>query len=415
MASLRTKKTRTGTSYIVCFRFGGRLYNRSLGEVAEGEAVARRKRVEATLHDVSTGRLTVPPDADAGLFILSDGKLAEKPKAAVQDEPVTLKTLWERYKADLPEGAKEKSSQATEALHARHLLKLLGESTPVTSLTVENLQRYVARRSKQKGFRGRVKPRTIRKEIASLRMLWNTYALPRKIVSVDFKSHFGKVLYEKEKEKPPFQTWDQIERQVARGGLTEHQIAALWNGLFLDAEQIKAVLEDVKKVEWAPAWVYPMFVMAAMTGARRSELLRSRVADWDDRHAGTGHLRERKRSSETTTRRMVTVVPQVAQAIDAYLLKHPSGEILFCDEANLRLTPKSADYWFGRVLEGSKWAVLRGWHAFRHSFASVFAATGIDQRTIDSTLGHQTEAMKKRYRHLFPQQQRAAFAAVFGN
>lgn len=415
MASLRTKKTRTGTSYIVCFRFGDRLYNRSLGEVTPGEAEARKKRVEATIYDINIGRLTVPPAADAGLFILSDGKLAEKLKAVVQDEPVTLKKLWEQYKADLPEGAKERSSQKTEALHVKHLLSLLGESTAVTALTVKDLQGYIGKRSRQKGFRGKVKPRTVKKELGTLRMLWNTFALPRKIVTVDYKSHFGKLLYDKEKEKPPFQTFSQIERQIARGGLNADQIAALWDGLFLDAGQVKEVLEHVSGIQWAPAWVYPMFVLAAMTGARRSEMIRSRLADWDDRHNRTGHFRERKRSSETTTRRMVTVVPQVAQALDAYLLKHPGGEFLFSDEADVRLTPKSADYWFGRVLEGSKWSVLRGWHVFRHSFASVLAARGIDQRIIDGTLGHQTEAMKERYRHLFPQVQEAAFAAVFGS
>lgn len=121
MASLRTKKTKTGISYIVCFRFGGHLYNRSVGEVPEGVAEAQKKRVEATIHDLNTGRLALPPDdADMGLYIMSDGKLTEKPKAAekVEDEQFTLKLLWERYKADLPEGAKEMSSQKTEGLHA---------------------------------------------------------------------------------------------------------------------------------------------------------------------------------------------------------------------------------------------------------------------------------------------------------
>ena len=144
MASLRTKKTRTGTSYIVCFRFGGKLYNRSLGEVPRGEAESRRKRVEATIHDIGTGRLTMPSEADAGLFILSDGKLAEKPKAAVLDEQITLQTLWEQYRDELPEGAKEPSSQKTEALHVKHLMKVLKESTEVKSLTVADLQRYIA-------------------------------------------------------------------------------------------------------------------------------------------------------------------------------------------------------------------------------------------------------------------------------
>ena len=120
MASLRTKKTKTGTSFIACFWYGGTLYNRSLGEVSAEDAEARKKRIEATLLDLSTGRLTMPPDADAGLFILSDGKVANKPRAAaekVREEKVTLRTLWERYRADLPPGAKEPSSLKTEALH----------------------------------------------------------------------------------------------------------------------------------------------------------------------------------------------------------------------------------------------------------------------------------------------------------
>jgi hypothetical protein len=33
---------------------------------------------------------------------------------------------------------------------------------------------------------------------------------------------------------------------------------------------------------------------------------------------------------------------------------------------------------------------------------------------IDAWMGHQTEEMRKRYRHLFPDQQQAALASVFG-
>ena len=33
---------------------------------------------------------------------------------------------------------------------------------------------------------------------------------------------------------------------------------------------------------------------------------------------------------------------------------------------------------------------------------------GVDQRVIDEFMGHQTEAMRKRYRHLFPSSRRAA-------
>ena len=41
--------------------------------------------------------------------------------------------------------------------------------------------------------------------------------------------------------------------------------------------------------------------------------------------------------------------------------------------------------------------------------------SNIDQRIIDEWTGHQTEEMRKRYRHLFPHQQQTAIRLVFGD
>ena len=78
------------------------------------------------------------------------------------------------------------------------------------------------------------------------------------------------------------------------------------------------------------------------------------------------------------------------------------------------LTRSEAHDHFKRTLANSKWAKLRGFHVFRHSFASNLAAAGVDQRIIDKWMGHQTEEMRKRYQHLFPDQQRQAIDSVFG-
>jgi integrase len=53
-----------------------------------------------------------------------------------------------------------------------------------------------------------------------------------------------------------------------------------------------------------------------------------------------------------------------------------------------------------------------GFHTYRHSFASNLAAQGVDQRIIDEFMGHQTEAMRKRYRHLYPSNRRAAIETL---
>jgi site-specific recombinase XerD len=69
---------------------------------------------------------------------------------------------------------------------------------------------------------------------------------------------------------------------------------------------------------------------------------------------------------------------------------------------------------FDAVFHGSKWEVLKGYHVFRHSIASNLAREGVDQREIDGLMGHQTEAMRKRYRHLFPEQRVNAIKKLFG-
>ena len=58
--------------------------------------------------------------------------------------------------------------------------------------------------------------------------------------------------------------------------------------------------------------------------------------------------------------------------------------------------------------------MIRGWHVFRHSFISACASRGIDQRLIDEWVGHTTEEMRRRYRHLYPSVQRQALDSVFG-
>jgi integrase len=78
------------------------------------------------------------------------------------------------------------------------------------------------------------------------------------------------------------------------------------------------------------------------------------------------------------------------------------------------LTKKEAHHHFKQTLKGSKWDVVRGFHVFRHSFASNLAGAGVDQRVIDGFMGHQTEEMRKRYRHLFPKKREEAFLKVFG-
>jgi hypothetical protein len=77
------------------------------------------------------------------------------------------------------------------------------------------------------------------------------------------------------------------------------------------------------------------------------------------------------------------------------------------------LTINEAYAHFKRTLVASKWKVLRGWHILRHRFPTNCAASGIDQRLLDSWLGHTTE-IRKRYLHLIPSNEQTAIQVVFG-
>ncbi len=87
----------------------------------------------------------------------------------------------------------------------------------------------------------------------------------------------------KEEGREPFRTIAEIRERIARGGLTDAEVKALRECLYLTGDEIAAVLEHVRTVE-TDQFAYSMFCFCALTGARRSELLRSRIDDFDFRN-----------------------------------------------------------------------------------------------------------------------------------
>lgn len=395
--------------YRINYRFGGRKQQVSLRTTDATEAEGCLHRFEENLRLVERGRLEIPPGADIGVFLLSDGKLNHRLSVVA---PLTIKEFFEHYSQHHPEGAKESSTRYTEDIHIEHLTRLLGAKTPVRTLSSEALQAYVDTRANEKSkFRRTISHTTIRKEIGTLASIWNKWGVPQGLVAGPAPTKA--LVYAKKRGKPPFQTWAQIERQIARGGVSEPQQKALWDCLFLTLPEIDEVLAFVQNCNAHP-FVYPMFVFAAHTGARRSEMLRSRIDDFDFA-AGVVTIREKKKDrTREMTFRTVPMSPKLRLTMSEWFGEHPGGQLTICQEPDLPLTLQRAGQNFPRALKDSKWDTLSGWHVFRHSFASNCAAKGVDQRLIDAWMGHQTEEMRRRYRHLFPDHQQNALRSVFG-
>lgn len=142
--------------------------------------------------------------------------------------------------------------------------------------------------------------------------------------------------------------------------------------------------------------------------------MRSKVEDFrfDD---GVVIIREKKKDKSKLTFRRVPMSPLLRDAMQTYWKTgHPGGTYAICREADEPLQESTLHEAFDWFLGGSKWAVLKGYHVLRHSFASNLALKGEDQRVIDELMGHQTEEMRRRYRHLFPEQRVNAVKRLFG-
>jgi integrase len=222
--------------------------------------------------------------------------------------------------------------------------------------------------------------------------------------------------YPKQKEKPPFQTWEQVLRKTKGNADSE-----LWNCVFLAVSEVEELLAHVRSGvslvrghEREFSFVYPMLAFCAYTGCRRSEMLRARVEDIDfDQDQLT--IREKKKDrSKTETYRHIPLVPKLRRVLEEWTKIHPGGDLLFCRQAGEPLTAQMASHHFRWAVEGSKWKVLPGFHCLRHSLISNLASHGVSDHVIMGIVGHLNGETTKRYIHLRPQTFDAAMELVFG-
>ena len=109
-----------GGRYRLKFRYGGREHGVSIKTDDRRKAEARRGKLEDALIDLEQGKLVPPPGADLGLFLLSGGRLDQKP---VVEESHALGEVFDGYRAST--NGKEANTRYTERIHMDHLERLL--------------------------------------------------------------------------------------------------------------------------------------------------------------------------------------------------------------------------------------------------------------------------------------------------
>lgn len=215
-----------GKRFRVVFRFRNQKFHVNLKTTEPKGAEACRARLEENLQLVERGRLTVPAGADLGLFLLSDGKL-DKPVELVRT--LKLSEMFATYQKNFTAGAKEVITRKMEDVHMKHLCRIIRGETPVTAITSGTIQQFVDVRSREEHKGHPVKPKTVRKAVATWRFVWNWAQrqghVPTKFPAVE-------LVFPKEKQPEPFRTYDQIQAILSRGVTDRRRIRELWDGLF---------------------------------------------------------------------------------------------------------------------------------------------------------------------------------------
>jgi len=144
---------RNGQFHIV-FRYGQTKFSRSLKTSKKREAESCKNDVEEMLRLIKRGMVSVPAGADIPTFVVSKGRRNQE---LIEQQPgtMTLESLFEEFFTALPDANLETSTIYTMQVHQRHLCDVLGSRSRVDRLGVAELQRYVDRRSKSKGKRGK--------------------------------------------------------------------------------------------------------------------------------------------------------------------------------------------------------------------------------------------------------------------
>ena len=293
MASLQE---RSG-SWRVIFRHNSLQHFVTIGKVEETEAQGVKARFEYLLRLLRQRLLTLPAGMDIVTFLRLDGKPADATAASSQPE-ITFAEFRAGYLKTIGNGAVENNTLYTSKIHLSHLAATLGERFLIPTLHHADLQRHINRRSPTAAAV------TIKKELDTLRSAWH-WAKRMGHVQGDFPG--AGLVYPKGEEKLPFMTWREIERRIEAGGDPDD----LWECLYLREKEIEQFLDFVQKRN-APAWVYPMCVMAAHTGAQavgddagRAAGRRFRVGyiHYPRKKAGAGQALDPARTHEFTAER----------------------------------------------------------------------------------------------------------------
>lgn len=402
---MATLACRNGT-FIARFTFNGREYKRLLKTDNEVHAAAALRRIEDTIHWLTIGHKAVPGGVDAGDYIVSGGTLVTPPTVPKPRVVVTLDEAVAQYQDNL--GHLAESNRSTIGTHLRNFKKVMNRKVqlPLDHINGGDLHAYLQVRLKNRSSS------TVSKERETLIQF---FRWAERLEFLEESPANDLIPIKSSVDPSSFRTVAEIQAIHARGGLSKQEAWALWDCLYLGSEEIADILALVReRGKWDVSFM--LHAIPAYSGMRRGEMLRLKWPDIEfDQNSLVARSRKQSRFLEETIRH-IDMHPELRSLLLEWKDKRPRGQYVICHADSLEpLNPNDANKRFWQPLRHTNWCLSSrknrfkiGFHTYRHSFASNLASRGVDQRIIDAWMGHQTEVMRKRYRHLFPKDRRSA-------
>jgi integrase len=425
------------------FCWKGKRYIKALQTTDEREAKKIKKKTEDQLSRIRRGQSIQATRLLAeGISIVDvlfgSPQVTMRLGSTSDDNPLTLADLADGYLVHL-KATVGPDQQYNSKLWLQRLRDFWGDEKRVMTLTPDDLGKYQEDRAESVGST------SIKKELTSLKGAI-TWAVNNRVLPSSPINRWPTIKTQRQKR---FEWKSDIDAKIASQTFTkkaerEAFLKEMKMRMVLTQKDIKQLIDLAREKE--PDLVLPLMV-ACSTGIRRKELVLLKKEDFDPRRKTIIVGSKKQSKTEAITYRTIALLPEVAKALHLHHKSLPASEkMLFpvlcsiekdyhnrwvqhetdskgkvkldadgkkvkktdrrgraiLSQRSLapdRLKAEKAKRLLSRLIKGTEFELMNGWHCLRHSFISMCVSKGLTWDQIAEWVGHVSPKTTRLYTH----------------
>lgn len=379
--------------YQAQFTLGGRQHKSPIVKHRHDAEVVQ-SRVNTMVREYKIGLVDLPPGVSLKDFIFTEAMKGLQddslPKPVPCEKP--LSRMIESYLQISAPPIQAESSWKTERTHLGNLTKFMRtfgyDHILLAQITVEFFDRY-----KRFRYDKKIRTDTVNKELATFHLMFQKaveYGHVKKNVVKDVRRDKSQIPCDR------FRTNTEIMEMLQADNYSKEEIREIRRYRYLACEELRRLIALAEG-----RWLHPILVVFAHTGMRRGELSRLEWADVDlEKSFLVVSSKKQSRVRQVSSRR-IYFNGELRSLLQNQKQKTGHARWVFSGSDGSQINTATLRETLRRLVKGTEFEGV-GFHVMRHSLASNLASQGVDQRIIDKILGHQTESMRMRYQHLFP-------------